>query len=136
MPEPRRIMTVFPHPDDETSGLGGAISMSAAEGVDVYVICATRGELGALGTNVVVRGFGDDVGLDLDSIRWNATTPNTQVHVGDYWDSKVAALRLCRSQEDAQWVADVMGHMTGRTEYFHQGYPPLPEGTMVDGLWS
>lgn len=136
MPEPRRIMTVFPHPDDETSGLGGAISMSAAEGGDVYVICATRGELGALGTNEVVREFGDDVGLDLDSIRGVATTPNTQVHVGDYWDSKVAALRRCRSQEDAQWVADVMGHMTGRSEYFHQGYPPRPEGTMGDGLWS
>ena len=103
MPEPRRIMTVFPHPDDETSGLGGAISISAAEGVDVHVICATRGELGALGTNGVVREFGDDVGLDLDSIRGIATTPNTQVHVGDYWDAKVAAPRLCRSQEDAQW---------------------------------
>jgi LmbE family N-acetylglucosaminyl deacetylase len=82
------------------------------------------------------REFGDDVGLDLDSIRGIATMPNTQVHVGDYWDSKVAALRRCRSQEDALWGADVIGHMTGRTEYFHQGYPPGPEGAMVDGLWS
>ena len=62
--------------------------------------------------------------------------PNTQVHVGDYWDSKVAALRWCRSQEDALWGADVIRHMTGRTEYFHQGYPPRLEGAMVDGLWS
>ena len=38
MPEPRRIMTVFPHPDDETAGLGGAISMSAAEGGDLTPI--------------------------------------------------------------------------------------------------
>jgi LmbE family N-acetylglucosaminyl deacetylase len=237
MPEPRRIMTVFPHPDDETSGGGGTIGMSVAEGVEVHVICATRGELGGLGTNGVVltreelpqvreselravlhhygvvsepcflnyrdqelehapfeeavervlgvmsrvkpdvvftfgptgisrhpdhiamhgiateafhrhraatgreprllydvlleddvKEFGEDVGLDFDSIRGIETTLNIQVHVGEYWDAKVAALRLYSSQEDAQRVADVFGRMTNRTEYFHQGVSAAPGG--------
>lgn len=37
---------MFPHPDDETLGLGGTMAKYSAEGVETYLICATRGERG------------------------------------------------------------------------------------------
>ena len=46
MSEPLKLMTVFPHPDDETLGMGGTLSKYAAEGVEAYLTCLTRGERG------------------------------------------------------------------------------------------
>jgi LmbE family N-acetylglucosaminyl deacetylase len=41
-----RLMTVFPHPDDETLGTGGLLAHSAAQGVEITCLVATRGERG------------------------------------------------------------------------------------------
>lgn len=41
-----KFMCVFPHPDDETLGIGGTLAKLAAEGVETYSLCATRGERG------------------------------------------------------------------------------------------
>ena len=49
----KKILGVYAHPDDESAGSGGTFAKYAAEGVQVHVITATRGELGALGT----RGY-------------------------------------------------------------------------------
>ena len=46
MEEPLRLLAIFPHPDDETLGLGSTLARYAAEGVETYLICATRGERG------------------------------------------------------------------------------------------
>lgn len=46
MSEALRLLAVFPHPDDESLGLGGTLAKYAAEGVETYLICATRGERG------------------------------------------------------------------------------------------
>ena len=46
----RVILGVFAHPDDETSGCGGTFTRYAREGVEVFNITATRGELGSLGS--------------------------------------------------------------------------------------
>ena len=46
----RCLLGVFAHPDDETSGCAGTLTRYAREGVEVYVVTATRGELGGLGT--------------------------------------------------------------------------------------
>jgi LmbE family N-acetylglucosaminyl deacetylase len=40
------LMTVFAHPDDEAFGSGGTLTRYAAEGVDVHLVTATRGEAG------------------------------------------------------------------------------------------
>ena len=40
------LLAVFPHPDDETLGLGGTLAKYSAEGVETYLVCATRGERG------------------------------------------------------------------------------------------
>jgi len=42
------ILTVFAHPDDEAFGTGGTLSKYAAEGHDVYLVTATRGEAGGI----------------------------------------------------------------------------------------
>jgi LmbE family N-acetylglucosaminyl deacetylase len=41
-----RLLAIFPHPDDETLGMGSTLARYAAEGVETYLVCATRGERG------------------------------------------------------------------------------------------
>jgi len=45
MPAPR-LLAVLAHPDDESLGVGGTLARYAAEGVDVFLLTATRGEGG------------------------------------------------------------------------------------------
>ena len=40
------LLAVLAHPDDESFGMGGTLALYAARGVDVYLVCATRGEVG------------------------------------------------------------------------------------------
>jgi len=44
-----RLMAILAHPDDESLGLGGTLAKYAAEGVETYLVCATRGERGRFG---------------------------------------------------------------------------------------
>ena len=46
MPEPRRLLCVFAHPDDETLGAGSTLAKYAAADVETYLVTATRGERG------------------------------------------------------------------------------------------
>jgi LmbE family N-acetylglucosaminyl deacetylase len=41
-----RLLAIFPHPDDETLGLGSTLARYSVEGVETYLVCATRGEHG------------------------------------------------------------------------------------------
>jgi len=45
----RRLMCVLAHPDDESLGTGGTLAKYAAEGVETYLVTATRGERGRFG---------------------------------------------------------------------------------------
>jgi LmbE family N-acetylglucosaminyl deacetylase len=42
------LMAFFAHPDDEAFGTGGTLTKYAAEGCDVHVVTATRGEAGQI----------------------------------------------------------------------------------------
>jgi LmbE family N-acetylglucosaminyl deacetylase len=42
----QRLLAVFAHPDDETFGAGGTLALYARRGVEVHLVCATRGEAG------------------------------------------------------------------------------------------
>ncbi len=44
----RRLLISFAHPDDESFGLGAAIGKWVEEGVEVYLICATNGDVGTV----------------------------------------------------------------------------------------
>jgi LmbE family N-acetylglucosaminyl deacetylase len=45
-----KLLCALAHPDDETLGCGGLIAWSAARDIEVYLICATRGERGWTGS--------------------------------------------------------------------------------------
>ncbi len=47
--EPLRLLAVLAHPDDESLGFGGAFAKYADQGIDTYLITATRGEYGWFG---------------------------------------------------------------------------------------
>lgn len=42
------LLAVFAHPDDESFSCGGTLAKAAAEGHNVHLICATRGEEGEI----------------------------------------------------------------------------------------
>lgn len=42
------ILAIFAHPDDEAFGTGGTIASYAESGIDVVLVCATRGEAGEI----------------------------------------------------------------------------------------
>jgi LmbE family N-acetylglucosaminyl deacetylase len=44
----KRLLIAYAHPDDESFGNGGLIAKYVAEGVDVYLICATDGDMGTV----------------------------------------------------------------------------------------
>jgi N-acetyl-1-D-myo-inositol-2-amino-2-deoxy-alpha-D-glucopyranoside deacetylase/mycothiol S-conjugate amidase len=46
MDNPRILVMVGAHPDDESFGVGGTLAQYAVAGVKVYYICGTRGEVG------------------------------------------------------------------------------------------
>lgn len=46
---PSVLLAVFAHPDDETFRCGGLLALLAERGVQVHVLCATRGEAGSCG---------------------------------------------------------------------------------------
>ncbi|MFC1873681.1 PIG-L deacetylase family protein [Chloroflexota bacterium] len=46
MSDKRTLCFIGAHPDDETFGLGSTLAHYAAAGINVYYICATRGEAG------------------------------------------------------------------------------------------
>lgn len=44
-----KLMCILAHPDDESLGTGGVLARYAAEGVETYLVTATRGERGWFG---------------------------------------------------------------------------------------
>ncbi|MBI4100737.1 PIG-L family deacetylase [Candidatus Microgenomates bacterium] len=42
----QRILGVFAHPDDESFSIGGTLAKYAAQKVEIYLVCATRGQSG------------------------------------------------------------------------------------------
>ncbi len=44
----KKLLSVLAHPDDETFGMGGTLALYAQRGVEIHLICATRGEVGEI----------------------------------------------------------------------------------------
>lgn len=44
----KRLLIAYAHPDDESFGNGGLIAKYVAEGIEVYLICATDGDMGTI----------------------------------------------------------------------------------------
>jgi N-acetyl-1-D-myo-inositol-2-amino-2-deoxy-alpha-D-glucopyranoside deacetylase len=56
MTQNKTILSVLAHPDDESFGMGGTLALYAQKGYDVYLVCATRGEVGE-GDAAHMQGF-------------------------------------------------------------------------------
>jgi LmbE family N-acetylglucosaminyl deacetylase len=64
MTDALRLMCVLAHPDDETLGTGGTLVKYAGEGVETYLVTATRGERGWWGDEAEYPGL-----VELGNIR-------------------------------------------------------------------
>jgi N-acetyl-1-D-myo-inositol-2-amino-2-deoxy-alpha-D-glucopyranoside deacetylase len=85
--EKRKLLVVMAHPDDETFGTGGTLAYYASKGVEVHLICATRGEVGDVDPEMLV-GFDSIADLRESELRCAAETLGiSQVHMLDYRDS-------------------------------------------------
>jgi LmbE family N-acetylglucosaminyl deacetylase len=49
MNDPLKLLLILAHPDDESLATGSTIAKYASEGIQVYLICATKGERGWTG---------------------------------------------------------------------------------------
>lgn len=47
----QKLLAILAHPDDESLGFGGTLAKYSAEGVETYLVTATRGEAGRFGPN-------------------------------------------------------------------------------------
>jgi LmbE family N-acetylglucosaminyl deacetylase len=80
-------MAILAHPDDESFGTGGTLALYAQRGVEVHLVCATRGEVGSV-PHEMMKGF-DQVGdLRAHELRCAAEILGLKkVHFLDYRDS-------------------------------------------------
>ena len=53
---PLRLMCVLAHPDDESLATGGVLAQCAEQGVETFLVTATRGERGRYGDSAVSPG--------------------------------------------------------------------------------
>jgi LmbE family N-acetylglucosaminyl deacetylase len=54
--EALRLMAILAHPDDESMGTGGILAKYASQGVETYLVTATRGERGWFGDESTYPG--------------------------------------------------------------------------------
>lgn len=81
------LLAVFAHPDDESFGIGGTLAYYARQGVQVHLICATRGEAGTVDPESL-QGFDSIAELRESELRCAASELGLAgVHFLDYRDS-------------------------------------------------
>ncbi|MFZ5910770.1 MAG: PIG-L deacetylase family protein [Chloroflexota bacterium] len=83
----KTLLSVLAHPDDESFGMGGTLAYYARQGYQVYLVCATRGEVGMVDEEHL-RGFGSVSELREAELRCAAQTLGLAgVFFLDYRDS-------------------------------------------------
>jgi LmbE family N-acetylglucosaminyl deacetylase len=85
--EKQVLLAVLAHPDDESFGIGGTLALYAKRGVQVHLVCATRGEAGDVDPELL-EGFDSIADRRLSELRCAAGILGlTGVHFLDYRDS-------------------------------------------------
>jgi len=83
-------MAVLAHPDDESFGMGGTLAYYASKGVDVHLLCATKGEVGEV-TPDLLMNFNSIADLRESELRCAASILGIkEVHFLGYRDSGMA----------------------------------------------
>jgi LmbE family N-acetylglucosaminyl deacetylase len=81
------ILAVLAHPDDETFGMGGTLAHYARRGVEVHLICATKGELGEMAPELM-EGFASVADVRVHELTCAANILGIkQIHYLGYRDS-------------------------------------------------
>lgn len=94
MNKPLRLLSIFAHPDDESLGAGSTLAKYAAEGVEVHLICATKGERGWTGSEKDNPGLQELGGLREKELYAAAQALGiTQVYFLDYIDGDLDQAR-------------------------------------------
>jgi N-acetyl-1-D-myo-inositol-2-amino-2-deoxy-alpha-D-glucopyranoside deacetylase len=87
MTEKKSLLAVLAHPDDESFGMGGTLALYASRGVEVHLVCATRGEVGEA-TPELLKEFESIAKLRESELRCAAGILGLAgVHFLDYRDS-------------------------------------------------
>jgi LmbE family N-acetylglucosaminyl deacetylase len=84
MDSPLKLLAIFPHPDDETLGLGSTFARYAAEGIETHLVCATHGEMGWYDSDGPNPGF-EGVGL-IRTKELNCASENLGLHSVNFLD--------------------------------------------------
>ncbi|MCX6080016.1 MAG: PIG-L family deacetylase [Chloroflexi bacterium] len=81
------ILSILAHPDDESFGMGGTLALYAQKGYEVYLVCATRGEVGDVAAEHM-QGFSSIAELRESELRCAAKHLGLKnVYFLDYRDS-------------------------------------------------
>ena len=114
------LLAVLAHPDDESFGVGGTLALYAQRGVQVHLVCATRGEAGEVSPECL-QGFASVADLRVSELRCAAGVLGLAgVHFLDYRDSGMPgtsdnhhpqALAAALPEEVAQRVAHLVRHL-------------------------
>jgi N-acetyl-1-D-myo-inositol-2-amino-2-deoxy-alpha-D-glucopyranoside deacetylase len=81
------LLAVLAHPDDESFGMGGTLALYASRGVEVHLVCATRGEVGDVDPELL-KGFDSIAQLRESELRCAAGHLGLAgVHFLDFRDS-------------------------------------------------
>jgi N-acetyl-1-D-myo-inositol-2-amino-2-deoxy-alpha-D-glucopyranoside deacetylase len=87
MNEKKKILVVLAHPDDESFGMGGTLAYYAKQGVEVHLVCATRGEAGEVSSELM-EGYDSIAKLRENELRCAAGILGlASVHFLEYRDS-------------------------------------------------
>jgi LmbE family N-acetylglucosaminyl deacetylase len=101
-----KLLCVLAHPDDESLGTGGILTKYAAEGVETYLVTATRGEHGWFGDESEYPGA-EALGKIREAELLAAATVLGLHHVEflDYLDGKLD------QAQPAEAVTKIVGHI-------------------------
>jgi len=86
MPKSKRLLFAFGHPDDEANLAGSTIAKYSAEGADVLVVIATRGEVGEIAPGS--HATADTLGVVREAeLRASIAVLGASLELFDYRDS-------------------------------------------------
>jgi N-acetyl-1-D-myo-inositol-2-amino-2-deoxy-alpha-D-glucopyranoside deacetylase len=81
------LLVALAHPDDESFGMGGTLAYYSSLGVEVHLLCATKGEVGEV-TSDQLNGFDTIANLRVSELRCAASYLGIkEVHFLGYRDS-------------------------------------------------
>lgn len=112
----KTLLAVLAHPDDESFGMGGTLALYARQGVDVYLVCATRGEVGEMDPKLL-EGFGSIAERRESELRCAAQSLGLKdVFFLDYRDSGMPGSP--ENRHPNALVAQPLEHVADRIAHF------------------